>query len=382
MEKSIQLTQYLYNKYDIEFMILWTLIQRNNFDELLFWISEYYHSGYQDELWELIIQIYFDIYALTHPYFYKYLIKKRNAFDKSKSIALLLDVIKNMYYMKSTPYLFEFRLCFQSYSPSKICKYKGRKPSWLNDFHKDYKNIMYALNKNDANALVYYFNNVNKDGHEVLFDQLIRYCEIFCKSKENSSTLRLFIQQFQKFKKKFLMKYLNIVILYLIIIEQSKLILHNKQTYIKVSEKELQLFTGYHKVHRHIYDWKFLKSVCKFSVVDYVHVFNNSRKDISYKDLIRYNWEYYAFDSPIWKSRFECNNAYKNENTKSVVFKTDFDSEKFYQNYGLEPDEQDTNTQNTFIQEYKCVSIKQLFNSLWNYNSEVLDEDYCYNLRY
>ena len=84
MDDSLQLTQYLYNKYDVEIMIMITLIQKKNFNEVLFWTSEYFHSGYVNELWTLITNIYFHAYALQNPYFYKYLLKKRETFHKTK----------------------------------------------------------------------------------------------------------------------------------------------------------------------------------------------------------------------------------------------------------------------------------------------------------
>lgn len=61
-------------------------------------------------------------------------------------------------------------------------------------------------------------------------------------------------------------------------------------------------------------------------------------------NMYRYHWLYYAYRSPIWKTRIEQYNGATQLNECSVIFQNDDDSENFYQQWGYEPDEQSIHT--------------------------------------
>jgi hypothetical protein len=109
-------------------------------------------------------------------------------------------------------------------------------------------------------------------------------------------------------------------------------------------------------------------------------VFNHTRTDVGYKELVWYKWEYYAYDTPLWKQRFIEYGCKKDDVKQEVLFDSDDTKETFYEKYGLEPDEQTKTTQNTFITHYKYIPIQTLFSELWSYDTEVLYPDFLYDL--
>ena len=62
------------------------------------------------------------------------------------------------------------------------------------------------------------------------------------------------------------------------------------------------------------------------------------------KHNMYFHWEYYAFETPIWRERFDHYKAIQNHETTEVDFPTDEVGEEFYQKYGYEPDEQPRET--------------------------------------
>lgn len=63
-----------------------------------------------------------------------------------------------------------------------------------------------------------------------------------------------------------------------------------------------------------------------------------SREELTH--MFRYEWEYYSYFTPIWKTRGEQYGAVLNHNTKKLEFASDDIEELFYRKYGYEPDEQ------------------------------------------
>lgn len=63
-----------------------------------------------------------------------------------------------------------------------------------------------------------------------------------------------------------------------------------------------------------------------------------SREELAH--MFRYEWEYYSYFTPIWKTRGEQYGALLNHSTKKLEFASEDIEEMFYRKYGYEPDEQ------------------------------------------
>ena len=67
-------TRYLYIKDEVRIALLVSILNKS--DDAIFWAYELYYSGFKNELFDLIWQIYYDFFATLNPTFEAYLIKK------------------------------------------------------------------------------------------------------------------------------------------------------------------------------------------------------------------------------------------------------------------------------------------------------------------
>ena len=100
--------------------------------------------------------------------------------------------------------------------------------------------------------------------------------------------------------------------------------------------------------------WKLLPQVCKYKIrFEYAELFE-WKSDIDYYDMLRNHWEYYAYDTPIWRERFEMHGAYICHDNETVMFSDENKMEEFYELYGYEPDEQGVLIQTN------CVGVSEV----------------------
>ena len=100
---------------------------------------------------------------------------------------------------------------------------------------------------------------------------------------------------------------------------------------------------------------KILQKVCRYSTrKDLMELFQSSHNNIPHAKLCEYhrtdhNWVYFASFSPIWANRIaEYDGVVDNENCR-VDFPNDECIERFYEEYGYEPDEQRMETLTKFM---------------------------------
>lgn len=67
-KQEITFTRYLYEKSQVELCLEWSMCDGVR-EEALFWAYELYHSGFQEEVWDLVKSLYAWFYAETSPKF-------------------------------------------------------------------------------------------------------------------------------------------------------------------------------------------------------------------------------------------------------------------------------------------------------------------------
>ena len=77
------LSRYLYHNDEVKYSIITSILKREDFNECLFWISEYYYSGY--EIWNLVWKMYYDFYAINSPKLERFITP--DEFENYKKIA-------------------------------------------------------------------------------------------------------------------------------------------------------------------------------------------------------------------------------------------------------------------------------------------------------
>ena len=372
---NLVLTQYLYNKHDVELMILFTLLKRDTYKEVLFWASEYIHSGYCDTMWKLLWVIYFDMYALKQPFMYKYIFKKHKLYNKTKKPTIILDVLKNLYYANHNHHIFEFRMALSmDYT---ISVYRGRKPLWLNKYKQENHNLIRSIHKRNGGNTAFYFNRCRN--YNELFEDLKEYNNN--NNTVHKSFITTFISMVSKYRNINTIKLVCITCIYLLCISVPQYT-HNTscKKYIQTTNDDVKLFYTYHKDKKDVDDWMFIKHACIYPIQrDIVNIFNTTREGMLYRRMLLYNWEYYAYTCPLWLARFNKYEATIDEVNKRILFNNTKMHEEFNDLYDYELEEQDINTQKKVIIEYNHSSINVLFELIWGIDSDVLDNNIKYH---
>jgi len=98
--------------------------------------------------------------------------------------------------------------------------------------------------------------------------------------------------------------------------------------------------------------WKYLKSVCYFPLrTETNRLFKNNMENIRHQ--LHNHWLYYASFSPVWMNRIQEFHGWVDEDFMKIVFENEAFEEEFYNNWGVEPDEQSLEIQNIILGDTK-----------------------------
>ena len=367
---NIELTRSLYLKDEVELMIMNSLLCKKSINEILFWVAEFYYSGYCVELWDILWRCYYDFYAFTNPKLEYTLLKKHCAWNKtrkrkinnvskSKSIGYIIDFIKTLRICSSTPDIFIFRLQVEKcHSTTKLIKYKGRKPTILSKYDNKYKHFIHSIHKNDKTNIMYYLNNYDPDE---LYLPMITYFETDKNIQLNKQHSLMIWNKLMYSKKHVLLGIYKMMF-------QIETNVNSHKIIIKHNKENIAYMQGlrHYKGAPH----KFLKTMRHFNINKNIGCFALSRFQVdNLNTAIWYHWEYYAFNNPIWNERFRIYNGVINPNTKEIDFKNETYLEKFYEKYGYEPDEQSQDVHDKAYIPIQKQSISKWLNTIFGMNS-------------
>lgn len=116
------------------------------------------------------------------------------------------------------------------------------------------------------------------------------------------------------------------------------------QKYITVNPSKFEM---YKTTDQSLIDkaWKSMSILCKYEPVrDIADILG--KKIHTKQHPLKYGWEYYAYNSPIWKKRINEYSGFINKYKKTVEFIDENKEEEFYDIYGYDLDEQPRHIQN------------------------------------
>jgi hypothetical protein len=283
---AIVFTRYLYIKDEVKLALLISLLNKS--DKALFWAYELFWSGFQIELFGLLLKIYYDFFATLNPTFELYLNKKKTIYflELDKREKIVASIINNLLIRAFNTDVFMMR---------KVCELFEQDPDLL-ERAKVYQ-ILTA--KDETNALESQF----------VPTKIILLAKMLTK---------LFEEKNEKIKKQ-------------------------KNFYVKVdAESMLQYRTiTVTPVYRT------LARACKFGINDdkMLSLFKLARtKEPNLLEKYNNNWLYPASLSPGWFERIRLFKGYINYVNQKVKFVTEEAEEAFNEKYGYEPDEQPLET--------------------------------------
>jgi len=378
INKGIIFTRYLYLKDEVEIAMLVSLLNKN--EDALFWAFELYYSGFQDDLFALIWQIYYEFYATLNPTFESYLLQKSNAFtctsssneDKQKIIA---NIINNFIIRKHT--LDVFMLCQLISSVEIETNDEGTLASWLEA--KNYEQIAYYI-------LVCSHETQLENILEKVVDYFISK-KVELKKSKIMKDLKKSSFSNGKINKRIMI--LSKIMHYYALFHGLKI---GKSMYVSIDLEDTTLFDTIERSAK-LPPYKILPTacICGTNDLDGLAFFKLKRNMYTPEDLkTLYNnhWEYYAYFSPVWRERIEKFQGVLNHEKKTIEFPNDELLEEFYEQYGYEPDEQSLDTKEKNIPNIPKIpkikeaprnsksNCKHFYEFYKNSSLCVVDEDY------
>jgi len=360
-------TRYLYVKDEVRIALLVSILNKS--DDAIFWAYELYHSGFKNELFELIWKIYYDFFATLNPTFEAYLLKKQKEVimsPDSNQDRIISSIIQDLLFRPFNSDVFVIRTICENFETESIYhkgsdQIQSNLEQWIEI--NDYRSISHwILNVNKTSNLVDVYNiclNIfEKNGLKLTKAKLV---------KEFVSVLNLNITA-------------NIILLSKIMCLFSKKadLKKGKSIYINVEPEDVVQYETICSLKHN----KVLEKACICGIDDLKHLslFKLKREKYNIKHEYWYRWEYHASFSPIWSQRIRQFGGYPDYTSQKVIFKEESDDEQiqlFYDLYGYEPDEQSIKTQSKNIMELEKVHNWKWFNEQYRKNGlfEAYDEE-------
>ena len=309
--------------------------KKHTINESLFWAFELYKSKYEECLWTIITQLYYDFYYLKNISFEKTINKEYNDWKTTNNFQHIAKIVKELHKQRISTTIFQY---------------------YYNDNDND----------NDNNAL----NQTPIDINQTL---------TYLKSKTLDEIKKLYKQRFRFNKKK------DICLFYTNqkhrwIVKLTAKLIKRKTMWIKtkLTEQDTVFICNLHKPASKTY--KTLKEKRLYEInsnigafplyrfkeeTDVVSIWDSKLKKYLPDDVNKevsaylYNWEYYARNTPFWKELFNTYSATFKK--KQIMFPNNYMFNKFYDNYGFEPDEQSKETQMKSIKPIQKITILDCF---------------------
>lgn len=349
------LSRLLYFNDEVIYSFLDGLLKKKDIEEIYFWLSEYYYSGFKEETWNYLFQIYYDFYAIIYPKLESFLIKNYKDYQNNENIEYILNCVNTLYNVKSNPIVFCLRHVIYE-KPSSI--YVGRVPKWLNELkivNKKHINLIRIIHEFDwskSQKLLFYLNKC--EDYDKCYDDLIVYFKTKINVKNNIEPLENIPYDNKKH-----------IILSLIIhvCLNEKEIKKRKTIYNYDNDYEIvKAFDGQIKPN------KILKTYRKYYISPNIGCFNIYRyRNIDIQDILD-NWDYYCYKTPLWNDIIKHYNGRQYSLKKTLKFNKLTNYEDFYEKYNYEPDEQDNDTQQKSLSTIEKTNVKDWLTNIYEYS--------------
>jgi hypothetical protein len=365
------LSRYLYFLDDLFFSLEKSILIKNTFYEVLFWLSELYYSEFYDLIWIFIFTTYYNYYYFNNSQIeyklYKLYYEFINNNNENEKIKIIIYTIKNLYIRKHC------KTIYNEYSKLTNIKYiiyyylEKHNINLINIKH----NIKKHRNKINNNKLLDSFiqNNkliLNNEKKQIIvslinnrniynYIDLVIYNDL--SNNKKLSIIELYNLIIKYYKEKDYFKNFdfinnnnfkfNIYIYKIISLlnNNNNNNNNNKKIFVSPTKKEINYFINTNKKTDFIFDTLKEKRLFKIHNNNFM---NKEKKYIQTYGL----WEYYIFDTPLWIKRIKKYNIIKNSNYKLMC---NINNETYNMIY-FKDDPEDNK--------------KYLFNDLFNYELE------------
>ena len=401
-KKQITFTRLLYEKEEVKWSFITSLLKRDEYEEVLYWISEYYYSGYVKGTWHLLWQVYYDFYSIHYSYGEKTILKNYLLWKKENHIKYVLNVVKNLYYRKSCGTVFSLRKYYEKRSQlSKNKKNEKNKKGkiilknnvspFIKKFPKQMHNLLHSIHGKNYKNICYFVKRWSTKTQECYYWLCRYYLEKLDYLDDTEKNKYLTVEETNNFDLSTLhmknmfqkINYNKIHIILSLIVSMDNIVtdfenktqneIQNKKIKMKFvsNKKELDYVEDLNKFEQPSH--YLLKKRREFMIYDTIG-FNLPRfNDMPLWEATWYHWMYYSYNCPLWNKRINEFHGVLNHNEKEIIFPDDDIQEEFYQKYGLEPDEQPKEIQEMSIIELKHCTLSDWFLTIFPENNILIE---------
>jgi hypothetical protein len=348
---NLVFTRYLYIKDEVKTALLISILNKS--DDAIFWAYELYYSGFKNELYAFIWQIYYDFFATLNPSFAVYLSKKldKKLSNKEDLIEdrLISSIIQNLLIRSYNTDVFLLRTISEVFISEEAKEEEESVEDMLET--KNYRKLAsyILLNKTDLEL-------------EETYKKVLNYFKL---TNQKRPTISNATRNTSVSKQIILLAY----IMSLFNTEAQNLV-KKKNFYVRVDPEEVVQYETIEATDL-LKPYRILAQACSRKIQhDFAKLFQgfrNSEKE-KYNEwtnraaVEKYsdNWLYHAAFSPEWFARIRSYNGYVDYHNQQVKFVSEEWEEAFYSKFNYDPDEQPL-----FVKENALKLIKSDNTSTW-----------------
>jgi len=361
----MQFSRYLYERKEVEASFINTMLKKDT-NHAIFWIMEFFLSGWHQETIDLIWQVYYDFYYVYNSTLERKLHDLLKVVPYTPSTLTLKSILiatNTLLSLKHSTHTFEMRMIVKNYPEIDINIIYKKLPKT----YKKYKNKHFVRSV-ERGHIINVAHHLQLTGVEGLLPDIMKLMNVSVIKKLHAKNAdRHGHMLVAKLNKCMWLKQNNGIKIPRIVLSE----LTSEQ------EKMINDETAQHSTNPS----KVLAEGRKFAIDDDIgmdHFFlsrfnietqkeTQKERDNQVKHSIYFHWEYYAFETPIWRERFDCYKAFQNHETNEINFPTDEVAEEFYQKYGYEPDEQSRETDEKSTKDIEEISYDVWFLRILQY---------------
>lgn len=364
-------TQYLYIYDEVCIALLVSILNKK--DDAIFWAYELYHSGFKNELFELIWKIYYDFFATINPAYEAYLFKKQKELLETNEEKIVSSIIQDLLYRPFNNDVFIIRNLCNNYELD-ITYHSTEETK-----DKMEINFNHWIKNNDFRSIAQWILNVNKN------ISAVEIYSIFLDNLESQKKNKLEKDFVISIKKNSHFIDVNVILLSKIMTLFSKKaeLKKGKNFYVNVEPEEIVLYEPIIG-SKDLRASRILEMATMYNIDEYKHLslFKLTRHKYDLQKEYWYNWEYHASFSPLWSERIKQHGGHIDHDNKKVVFQEEPKDElmqSFYNKHGLEPDEQTSSIQNKNIPPIEKIHTYTWFYEQYKKNGlfSAYDEELC-----
>jgi len=334
---NLVFTRYLYIKDEVKTALLISILNKS--DDAIFWAYELYYSGFKNELYAFIWQIYYDFFATLNPSFAVYLSKKLNQEDQGFEDRLISSIIQNLLIRSFNTDIFILRTISDLFE---------------SDISEVDESVEDFLDKKDYKGLALYILNNKGLELEDTYQRVLNYFKLTNQQKQ--------ITDFRNaIKANTTKKEIILVANILALINKNLNQIKKQNFYVRVDPEEVVQYETIEAVDN-LRPYRILAQACICKIqnnwINLFQGFRNQKIESSLKKKYdgwtfgavteKYNslnkWIYHASFSPMWFDRIKSCKGYVDYVNQEVKFVSEEWEEEFHNKYNLEPDEQPLQT--------------------------------------